>query len=191
MERIATAIAAAVDPGLAERRRKAAEKHLSRVTMFREPSGAAALSGRDLPADETLAAFAHVNARTQVYKESGAFAKEGMDRLRATAYLDILNEIAAEDRIAYGRLSPPRQQPDPHATMYPDAPNAGADLDGDGVHHDTPDSADDDGQPRRVRLPLRRVRRPVRAARRQPIFPTTLPFSRRVSDRRGRTGRPP
>ena len=51
IERIATAIAAEVDPDLAERRRKAAEKHRSRVTMFREPSGAAALSGRDLPAD--------------------------------------------------------------------------------------------------------------------------------------------
>ena len=36
IERAATAIAAAVDPGLAERRRKSAEKHGSRVTMFRE-----------------------------------------------------------------------------------------------------------------------------------------------------------
>jgi hypothetical protein len=105
IERIATAIAAEVDPGLAERRRKAAERHRSRVTMFREGSGAAALCGRDLPADQTLAAFAHVNARARVYKESGAFPEEGMDRLRAAAYLDILNDVAAEDRIAYGRLS--------------------------------------------------------------------------------------
>jgi hypothetical protein len=66
IERIATAIAAEVDPGLAERRRKAAEKHRSRVMMFREGSGTAALSGRDLPTDQTLAAFAHVNARAQV-----------------------------------------------------------------------------------------------------------------------------
>ena len=42
VERIATAIAAEVDPDLAERRRKAAEKHRSRVTMFREPAGTAA-----------------------------------------------------------------------------------------------------------------------------------------------------
>ena len=103
---MATAIAAGVDPGLAERRRKAAERRLSRVTMFRESSGAAALSGRDLPVDATLAALAHLNARAGVYKESGAFPQEGMDRLRATAYLDILNDISAEDRIAYGRLSP-------------------------------------------------------------------------------------
>ena len=45
IERIATAIAAAVDPGLAERRRKSAEKHRSRVTMFRERSGAAGAVG--------------------------------------------------------------------------------------------------------------------------------------------------
>jgi hypothetical protein len=140
VERIATAIAAAVDPALAERRRKTAEKRLSRVTMFREPSGTAALSGRDLPPDEALAAFAHVNARAQVYKESGAFPKEGMDRLRATAYLDILNQIAAEDRIAYGRLSP---HDAPDRDDVPDPRDAGADLDGDGVDdaQDIPDGA--------------------------------------------------
>ena len=120
VERLATAIAAEVDPDLAERRRRAAEKHLARVIMFRERHGTAALMGRDLPADQTLAAFAHVNARAQVYKDSGAFPEEGMDRLRATAYLDILNDVAAADRIAYGRL------------ITDDAPEAGADCDGDG-----------------------------------------------------------
>ena len=104
VERIATAIAAAVDPGLAERRRKAAEKHLSRVTMFREPSGTAALSGRDLPVDETLAAYANLDARARHYKDSGAFPGERLDRLRAAAYLDILNGICADDRIACGHL---------------------------------------------------------------------------------------
>src|SRR5580693_647709 len=69
VERIATAIAAAVDPELAERRRNAAEKHRSRVTMFREGSGAAGLSGRDLPVEETLAAYAHLDARARLYKD--------------------------------------------------------------------------------------------------------------------------
>ena len=119
VERLATAIAAEVDPGLAGRRRRAAERHLSRVVMFREPAGTAALAGRDLPADETLAAFARVSARAQVYKESGAFPGEGMDRLRATAYLDILNEIAAADRIAYGRLIPETAPADADAARLP------------------------------------------------------------------------
>ncbi|HEY5016967.1 MAG TPA: DUF222 domain-containing protein, partial [Streptosporangiaceae bacterium] len=106
IEKLATAIAVEVDPGLAERRRRAAERRRARVMMFRERSGTAALSGRDLPTDEALAAFAHVAARAQRYKESGAFAGERIDRLRAAAYLDILNGVSAEDRIACGRLSP-------------------------------------------------------------------------------------
>src|SRR5580693_2719835 len=129
VERIATAIAAEVDPGLAERRRKAAEKHRSRVTMFRERSGTAALSGRDLPTDQTLAALAHVSARARVYEESGAFPGEGMDRLRATAYLDILNGISAEDRIACGRLIP-EADPD-EGGAAPGAADAQPAADGD------------------------------------------------------------
>ena len=104
VERIATAIAAAVDPGLAERRRKSAQKLRSRVTMFREQDGTAGLSGRDLPVDETLAAYANLDARAKQYKDCGAFPGERIDRLRAAAYLDILNGISADDRIACGHL---------------------------------------------------------------------------------------
>ena len=60
VEQIATAIALIVDPRLGETRRKAAEKHAARVQMFRERAGTAALSGRDLPTDQTLAAYANV-----------------------------------------------------------------------------------------------------------------------------------
>ena len=104
VERIATAIAAAVDPELAERRRKAAEKLRSRVAVFRESAGTAGLSGRDLPVGETLAAYANLDARARLYQESGAFPGERLDRLRAAAYLDILNGISADDRIACGHL---------------------------------------------------------------------------------------
>jgi hypothetical protein len=104
VERIATAIAAAVDPGLAERRRESAQKHRSRVTVFRERAGTAGLSGRDLPVGETLAAYANLDARAKQYKDSGAFPGERLDRLRAAAYLDVLNGICADDRIACGHL---------------------------------------------------------------------------------------
>jgi hypothetical protein len=104
VERIATAIAAAVDPELAERRREAAERHRSRVAVFREASGAAGLSGRDLPVDETLAAYASLDARARLYRDCGAFPKERLDRLRAAAYLDILNGISAGERIGCGHL---------------------------------------------------------------------------------------
>ncbi len=71
--KLAVQAAITVDPESATRRREDAERNLSRVTMFREESGAAGLSGRDLPADQTLAAHASVCARAEVYKESGVF----------------------------------------------------------------------------------------------------------------------
>ena len=101
---LAARIAAQVDPGMAERRRKAAEK-VARVELFREASGTAALSGRDLPPDAALAAMASVTARAGQYKESGAFGDARMDQYRATAYLDLLGGVAAWERIAYGRLA--------------------------------------------------------------------------------------
>jgi hypothetical protein len=101
---LAARIANEVDPGLAERRRKAAVQ-ASRVRMFREPTGAAALSGRDLPTDETLAAYANVTARAAEYKGSGVFPGARMDQLRTTAYLDLINGVTADARIAYGFLS--------------------------------------------------------------------------------------
>ena len=109
---LAARIASEVDPGLAERRRKAAVKQGSRVHMFREQSGAAGLSGRDLPADETLTAYANLDARAAQYKDSGAFPGALMDQLRATAYLDLINGRSAESRIAQGNLSADAADPD-------------------------------------------------------------------------------
>jgi hypothetical protein len=119
VEQAAVTIALTIDPRSAERRRKAAEKHAARVQMFRERAGTAALSGRDLPTDQTLAAYANVNTRAAVYRESGVFGKTRMDQLRAAAYLDLLNNISAQDRIASGLLP----------SQTPDATNADADAD--------------------------------------------------------------
>ena len=136
VERIATAIAAAVDPGLAERRRESAQKHRARVTIFREQAGTAGLLGRDLPVDETLAAYANLDARAKQYKDSGAFPGERLDRLRAAAYLDILNGICAGDRIACGHLgsdAAPGTGPDDAAGTSPNAPDGGGPVGGEGL----------------------------------------------------------
>lgn len=103
--KLAAQAALTVDPESATRRRQDAEQHRSRVEMSREPSGAAALSGRDLPTGPALAAHASVCARAQEYKESGAFPRETlMDQFRVAAYLDLMNGITAETRIASGQL---------------------------------------------------------------------------------------
>jgi len=146
---LAGRIANQVDPGLAERRRKAAVKHASRVQMFREQSGAASLSGRELPVDETAAAHANVMARAAEYKDSGAFPDARMDQLRTTAYLDLMNGVTADSRIAYGHLS--TDVPEPEATTDTETPANPVNNPGDGgpngtkPRDDTPDDGDQGG----------------------------------------------
>jgi hypothetical protein len=134
---LANRMAGEVDPGLAERRRKAAVKHASRVQMYREQSGAAALCGRDLPTDETLAAYGNVTARATEYKGSGAFPDARMDRLRSAAYLDLINGVTADARIALGHLSTDSQATE----TAPDAA-AGATKPGDDGDPDDGESGD-------------------------------------------------
>ncbi len=98
--RLAEQAALTVDPELAARRREQAQLKDARVTFLREQAGTAALSGRDLPPDEALAAMASVNARAEQYRQSGAFGDTPMDVLRAQAYLDLLNGTPADARIA-------------------------------------------------------------------------------------------
>lgn len=103
--KLAVQAAITVDPESATRRREDAEQNLSRVTMFREESGAAGLSGRDMPTDQALAAHASVCARAQEYADSGVFPDgTRMDQYRVAAYLDLLNGVAAHVRIASGLL---------------------------------------------------------------------------------------
>ena len=58
VDKIAAQAAITVDPDLAERTREHAERNRARVILRRERSGAASLSGYDLPPAETLAAHA-------------------------------------------------------------------------------------------------------------------------------------
>ena len=112
-EKTAAAVAVLVDPDSAAARRQGAEQDNARVTMFREASGAAGLSGRDLPVDETLTASARVTDRAQEYKDCGAFPQARMDQLRAMAYLDLLNDITAAQRIAYAQATAGPQAGEP------------------------------------------------------------------------------
>ena len=102
VERLAWRAALAVAPDIAERRRTAAEKQ-ARVTVFREDSGAVGLSGRDLPAAEALAGHANVLARAREYEASGALSGQPSNLLEALAYVDLLNGISAQERIAFTR----------------------------------------------------------------------------------------
>ena len=131
-ERLAAQAALTVDPDSAVRRREESERNRARVALRRDPGGAATLSGYDLPTDEALAAFASVCARAGQYRESGVFAGVRADQFRAMAYLDLINAVTAEQRIAAGQppdgLGAPNQYgPDQPGTTgdNPDEPGPG------------------------------------------------------------------
>ncbi len=124
VEKIAAAAAVMVDPELAERTREHAERNRARVVLRRERSGAAMLSGCDLPPAGTLAAHAAVCARAEEYRESGAFPGVLTDQLRAMAYLDLVSGIGAGARIAAG------------------APEVGLGAPGEGAFRDEPEPDD-------------------------------------------------
>jgi Domain of unknown function (DUF222) len=124
--RLAATAASRVDPEGDERRRKDAEQQAARVRLWREQSGAAALAGFDLPTDEALAAHANVSARAEQYKASGAFPGAKLDQLRAMGYLDLLNGVTAETRIAQA-LAQAQAQAQPQAQAQAQADDAESD----------------------------------------------------------------
>jgi hypothetical protein len=146
VEKLAVQAAITVDPESAAKRREDAERNQAKVSLRRGQSGAVNLSGYDLPTDETLAAHAQVCARAAVYKDSGVFPDVRMDQLRAQAYLDLINGITAEARIAVGQpdtglCAPGECTPGHPGTDVPDPHDPGSDGPGsDGPGSDGPDA---------------------------------------------------
>jgi hypothetical protein len=154
-EKRANQAAITVDPESATRRREEAERNRARVALRRDPSGAVSLSGYDLPTDETLAAHASVCARAQQYKDARdgndqVFPGVRMDQFRAMAYLDLMNGITADERIASGQpasgLGAPNEYGPATETPEPDGPATDAPAP-DGPGTDGPDTGPqpDDG----------------------------------------------
>ena len=97
LQRLVALAVCTVDPDGARKRREYAEREHARVRFWRETSGAAGLAGYSLPADETLAANASVEARAQCYRQAGII--ERIDKLRVLAFLDLLNCVPSHDRV--------------------------------------------------------------------------------------------
>jgi Domain of unknown function (DUF222) len=79
--------ALAADPDAASRHREKAEQE-ARVEVWAEPSGTAALAGRDLPPADVIAADKRIDALARQLKAAGI--EDGLDRLRARAYVALL-----------------------------------------------------------------------------------------------------
>src|SRR5215470_13170827 len=79
--------ALAADPAAADRHREKAEKE-ARVEVWSEPSGTAALAGRDLRPADVIAADKRIDALARQLKAAGI--EGSLDQLRARAYVALL-----------------------------------------------------------------------------------------------------
>jgi len=179
VERLAWRAALAVAPDIAERRRTAGERR-ARVTVFREDSGTVGLSGRDLPAADALAGHANVLARAREYQASGLFDGQSASTLDALAYVDLLNGISLQERIAFTRsaTAAPSDTPSDHGHGNEDGAGPGDGRgggsgpgdghgDGDGTHPEDRDGPAEPDDPRAPVLPLAEVTVPLATLQRR------------------------
>src|SRR6202044_44633 len=79
-----------LDPQAAERRKQARRKNDAHVRPFREESGNAGMIARELPSDEVLASWQHVEQRARELRAAGVPGT--LRELRVRSYLDLLQE---------------------------------------------------------------------------------------------------
>ncbi len=79
-----------LDPGVARRRKEEQAKRDAHVRRFREDSGNAGMVARELPPDEVLASWQHVEQRALDLRAAGLSGS--LRELRIRAYLDLLQE---------------------------------------------------------------------------------------------------
>ncbi len=103
--RLAAHAVVTVDPDGAAKRRQHAEREEARVRFWRDNGGACALAAFGLPTDAALAANDAINDRAAAYKAAKLRPEARMDQLRVLAFLDILNGITLDTRIACDRAA--------------------------------------------------------------------------------------
>ena len=107
--RLAAQVVVTVDPDGAAKRRQHAEREEARVRFWRDNGGACALAAFGLPTDAALAANDAINDRAAAYKAAKLRPDARMDQLRVLAFLDILNGITLQARIACDRAAQAEQ----------------------------------------------------------------------------------
>src|SRR5580693_3456400 len=113
-----------LDPGIARKRKEAARRE-AYVRRFQEESGNAGMVARELPTDEVLASWQHVEQRALDLRAAGVPGT--LQDLRVRAYLDLLQErdsrAAPEGPAADGGAGQDQPAPDqPPPDTDPPAP---------------------------------------------------------------------
>ena len=118
-----------LDADAARKRKEAAAKLEAEVRRYRESSGNAGMIARELPPDEVLAAWQHLDQRAHDLRVAGM--PGSLRELRIRAYLDLLQE--RDSRLA--PVGPETGQDGPKAggtSQPPDQGSSPADNDGPG-----------------------------------------------------------
>jgi hypothetical protein len=125
-----------LDPEAAQRRKEAARRE-THVRPFREASGNAGMVAREMPSDEVLASWQHVEQRALDLRAAGVPGT--LRELRVRAYLDLLLERDSR----HAPAAPPGS-PDPAANDHPGS-NTNPDEDGGPAANDDPGGNGDPG----------------------------------------------
>jgi hypothetical protein len=89
LRRAATRLVTRLDPDAARKRKEKARRE-ARVRAFREQSGNAGISGREMPPVEVLASMQHVEERARALRDAGVPGT--WEELKVRATLDLLQE---------------------------------------------------------------------------------------------------
>ena len=122
-----------LDPAAAQRRKEAAKRE-TKVRPFREASGNAGMVAREMPSDEVLASWQHVEQRALDLRAAGLPGT--LRELRVRAYLDLLQE--RDSRSAPARNADAYGNADPGADWSPHGNDDPGGNDGPGDNPDKP-----------------------------------------------------
>jgi hypothetical protein len=138
-----------LDPEAARKRKEAARGE-AQVRRFREASGNAGMIARELPSDEVLASWQHVEQRALDLRAAGMPGT--LQELRVRAYLDLLQErdsrdLPAASDPAAGDPADRGTDPDQHSpgSEPPAPPDASSGADGPGADGPGADGPGADG----------------------------------------------
>jgi len=126
-----------LDPD-AVRKRKEAARRDANVRCFREESGNAGITGREMPSVEVLAAMQHISERARQLREAGIPGT--LEDLKVRALLDLLRE--QDSRLLLDEMA---GEDDPDAGDPADPGTPDSSQDGSGAGAGARDSACDDG----------------------------------------------
>ena len=147
-----------LDPEAARKRKEAARSE-AHVRRFREASGNAGMVARELPSDQVLASWQHVEQRALDLRTAGMPGT--LQELRVTAYLDLLQERDSRDQPAAAPVpagegggqaaaADAPDQPPPDGGQSgdgPAGPRSGRDGPGEPGEPDSPDGPGGNGGP--------------------------------------------